>query len=1249
MFPQVVDFVADRNEDAHGTYSALMLTGEIHQIAAICQRLAPLIAQLRDYRFDIVAQMLSGLLINPNNHVATQRVEALIHLAAIACRGRHRPTIQDLNNSLNIHLFRDPITDIEDPAEDVFISNVATWSGNRRLFQGKASNTDYYIQALLSGLSRIEGKQWVEIAQANVNALLALSDAVAIRSGIPPFVATTSQPRGPLTVNDPKIEVASSYVTFADEDLIEMGISPDELNPFVFQQSDHADLLKNEVLGNSSLDRRPLIRTNGATVVVLPTAIGSAVRRYIVEVARASGGLCELESRVSEEQSKSVRAWTTMAWKVAPTGENLPAHREFYEIVGTFDYGGYAHILYVSDDLWSATQEGLQSIDVIKPSVKQRIEKYASEMAKRPDYRYGVSIVVHGGIGRGVLLNIDVEPTGWRFLILTSPDFMRLGWDDNMSVFRAYKLLNYQRCLEDEGVSISNLGGFVNLYAFASGTDYRLVPREMIYAPGRKHLYSIHTGWVAELRRRLRTTLNQHVALGPDRKSLVEVQRMETESRFQVMRAVPMYFSWRHMAVGRLLGCVETVVGPWWVGYAGKPPDGVGRNVVLEVWNMALSWLVPLSVEVQGRVPRAKVAPVTFDLQFPDIGEVNDDSFYKDDSWSSPSIWVTEGRVQVRCSSEYLRSFCLQKNTGDRLMVEALARGALEVCGIRAPVSELNEIVNATVDSETARFVHLRPVRSCRDAIHFSVQLPDARLLQPEDRAWSAFNLAHRVGWCSGPGVIPQGSAKQLLGRAVDEMWTQIKRRLQQLDRVSVVERALLNFEAIEKDRKEWAVASAALIAICKDSSEVVHVASERDARRDLAGLASRVIAEMAISEASTSGGTVCSYNDLDYMVGHVATLLECASGSDALEYGIMGEGPTVFANGELGFDSSGMSETGRYWSTRWEMAYEEEAEGYEAYYEVQEGEHEAINPRFDSAFLAEFGVTVGQYSRLVDDYLEEALRRGNAVLRIRKEELLMSLESAGARDPRRTFNALVLRPREKWDEMNPEDGDMRDWYPWRFGRRLSILRRPIVQVGDSGDSDVLILPTLLELTMVYLLQSLEGYLPVELFDSAAMRGWIGDAVNRRGHAFNAQVQGRLRELGWCSRSELGIREIGGEDSLGDVDVIAWRRKKGLVYAIECKSLRFDRTMGEIGRRVKEYGTVGEGDERTPAGKHSQRMTWLRGNMDKISRLTGIEEDRIQLRSALVTDDLVPMQFFDRTLRLFDLIVDYGGLAERMA
>ena len=1193
--------------------------------------------------------MLSGLLIEPKNHVATQRIEALIHLAAIACCGRREPRIQDLKTWLNIHLLRDQITEIEDPAEDVFVSNVATWSGNRRLFQGKTSNTDYYVQSLLAGLARIESRQWVESVQANVDALLKLSDAVAVRSGIPPFLATQSQPKDPLTIHKTDVDRAMSCVRFTDDDLAAMGVSPDELSPFLFQRNQHAHLLKNEVLGNSSLERRPLIRANAATFVALPTAIGSAVRRYIVEEAHRSGGLTALESCVKEEQSKSVRAWTTMAWKVTPTDKDLPVHRELSEVVGTFDYGGYAHIVFVYDNLWEATQEGPQSIDVIETSVKQRIEEFASEMANKPDYRCGVTIVVHGGIGRGFLLNIDVEPSGWRFVILPAPDFMRLGWDDEMSVLRAYKLLNHEHCLQEMGVSISNLGGFANLYAFASAFDFRLIPREMKYTPGTKHLCSIYTGWVAKLRRRLRASLNQHVALGPDRRSWFEVQRMETESRFREMKTMPMYFSWRHMADGRLLGCVETVVGPWWVGHSGQPPDGVRRNVVFEVWHMALSWLVPLSVAVQGRIPQGKRAPIAFDLQFPDIDRFKDDFFDSNDSWSRPSIRVTEGIVQLRCGLEYLRSFCLPKNTGDRLMVEALTRGVLAVCGVDVSVSELHDVVSAVVDSETARFVHLRPARSCRDAIHFAVELPEARLVQPEDRAWSEFNLAHRVGWRSGPGRIPKGSAKQLLARAVDEIWKQIKRRLERVDRVSVIERALLNFEAIEKDRGEWDVASAALVSICKDSSDVVQVANERDAQRDLAGLASRVVAEMALSEASTSGGIVCSYRDLDYLVGHVAALLECASGSDALQHGIVGEGPVVFANGELGFDFSSKSETGRYWSTRRERAYEEEVAGYEDYYNVQGGDRDGLSPRFDSAFLAEFGVTVGQYSGFVDLWLEEALRRRSAFLRIRTAELLGSMETVGARDPRRTFDALVLKPRRNWDETDPEDADMRDWYPWRYGRRLSILRRPIIQVTNGGDADVLILPTLLELTMVYLLQNVEGYLPVQLFDSAAMREWIGEAVNRRGHAFNAQVQGRLRELGWCSRSELGIREIGGPDSLGDVDVIAWRRETGLVYAIECKSLRFDRTIGEIGKRMKEYGTLGEGDQRTPAGKHVQRMTWLRGNQDKISRLTGIEGDRIQLRSALVTDDLVPMQFFDRAFRLFDLVVDYKGMAERMA
>ncbi|MEP3300274.1 MAG: hypothetical protein ABJO27_27950 [Pseudoruegeria sp.] len=61
--------------------------------------------------------------------------------------------------------------------------------------------------------------------------------------------------------------------------------------------------------------------------------------------------------------------------------------------------------------------------------------------------------------------------------------------------------------------------------------------------------------------------------------------------------------------------------------------------------------------------------------------------------------------------------------------------------------------------------------------------------------------------------------------------------------------------------------------------------------------------------------------------------------------------------------------------------------------------------------------------------------------------------------------------------------------------------------------------------------------------------------------SFNDQVAGRLRELGWTAKSDVGVTQILGrsEDEklgnikrLGDVDVLAWDKHSRRVIAIEC-------------------------------------------------------------------------------------------------
>lgn len=152
------------------------------------------------------------------------------------------------------------------------------------------------------------------------------------------------------------------------------------------------------------------------------------------------------------------------------------------------------------------------------------------------------------------------------------------------------------------------------------------------------------------------------------------------------------------------------------------------------------------------------------------------------------------------------------------------------------------------------------------------------------------------------------------------------------------------------------------------------------------------------------------------------------------------------------------------------------------------------------------------------------------------------------------------------------------------------------------------------------------------------MRTWIGSESDRSGHEFNKEVGERLRDLDWCVRVELRMSELGARTGLGDVDVLAWRPSSGRVFVIECKRLKFDRSVGDFGERLIEFGESG------PLEKHRRRVAWLVDHGQQVADLTGLPLGRLEIKSAVVTRGLTPLQFSDRLHETLDLVCDYASL-----
>jgi hypothetical protein len=90
-----------------------------------------IVEDLRRFEPKITVAKLAALLVRQEFHPNTLRLETLIHMAARYCEGRQPPKRKDMERWLNEHL-GGTFAQMEDPVEDVFVSNICYEWGNAR-------------------------------------------------------------------------------------------------------------------------------------------------------------------------------------------------------------------------------------------------------------------------------------------------------------------------------------------------------------------------------------------------------------------------------------------------------------------------------------------------------------------------------------------------------------------------------------------------------------------------------------------------------------------------------------------------------------------------------------------------------------------------------------------------------------------------------------------------------------------------------------------------------------------------------------------------------------------------------------------------------------------------------------------------------------------------------------------------------------------------------------------------------------
>lgn len=1206
------------------------------------------------------AAAVGGLMTMPLLQSQSHRLRVLAHFVVQYATGDRPPTRELLADAFHA-LGAGPCGPHEDSADDVFISLVTCPEGNFRTFEDSVEGSAFMLQRFINLAEAMPPDEPTCIAiRRRIYALLRLSDAVAARGGLARYAIGSTDRHDTLPEGVPSAETLARIVTFSHDDLAEMGIEIEELAPFLFDSKRRGEL-GSETLGHTLLERAPLLFDGVDIILALPSAVSVAIRRYMIEIVTDLGLASRFERGLAEEHCTSLSLAGVGRWPALPREFTIQGGAAFATQANQIDPGRWVHVVMIIDGLSGYEMGGMvgenSAPEALGAAVRKAAEEAFALASSEPDFIEGFTLVVCGGWGRGVgLTGMPIGVPGWRFASIAAHDYDTLVGIKNMTPLDLWQILEMEETIEEHGVELMNVAGLLNLVAWTRKNGGHLVPHSRLpdaFASNDVRR-TLHFGWddLQGLRQEVLTSRDfMHLADGSGKRFAV---RRNASSPFREDLERPIYADLAAARAHRYRIVYWSSARTWWLEVGAE-----GRDSFLSVLKLAdmLEYWLGASVPVLERhLPKLPQRPIHWIVTFERVARKMALPQMRAEEILRQPVFTTcvepeDAIIRLHIAEAFMGAFHHPENVAERALVAELVRATIRLTGTPPSERTIDEIVAEIVTSPDARCAHMPIDRRFREYVaHTLPKLVDIGELEV-----AAVKLG--LGWRAQPRSAPsqiEGKAEctAFLNQTVQELETELCEVLKHFNRRAMIEAVILNMEAAEKGIQSWTNTAPAVLGLRKDREDVLRVITEEIARGNAVTMSSRTIIEAAICECPTSGGrTTIGTRDLKALMVIAASIFHLAGWSDAIHQDAMEPRLKISPLGDIQtsarFHDQVLEPFGRLGTAR---RVDEAVGDYADRYDLPENEAVDLVQALGEAFLNAWHIELGfpvEHARDFPPVFEAlALERESAIQLMRRSEAITALmdEKSDSGAAVAFIDALTMVPRPNW--RTPDKGHrQRDRDPWRFRRRLSLMRRPIIQVDEDGDPMLLIAPGMLSDHLAYLLHGFHsGSFDKSYCTTPEMKAWIGAANDARGHAFNALVCHRMGELGWNARSDQKVGAIlkrRFDKNYGDVDVLAWN-PDGRVLLIECKDLQFQKTPGEVAAQLADFrGELNVRGDPDDLLKHIRRYRVIRDHLDALQRFTGLQEI-MSVECWVVFRNPVPMQFvWERVgevakMRLFD-------------
>lgn len=1192
------------------------------------------------------AATFGALLTVPALQGNCARLEVLVHRAIALGKGSRKASAAWTRQMFQA-IGDEVVGRLEDPAEDVFVTYCSTSSGGFRLLEGIWESNGFFLQRILDVLEGMPDSGVFAGLKRSVDALLRLSDKVCERAGLQRYDRGAPFPAESLSrhIAD-RLPSIRRRIRFDDADLAALGVRIEDLSPFVLPVRGLDGL--EDRLGHSALERRPVAVQSGEIFLLLPTAVSAAIRRLVLETVL---DIDQKEVFLAALGQSYLDLFEATPLLGGPNGENFHFHRTPTSALagGTtvIDRGRYLTFIFVLDTLEDVEVSGLAGRNPdtrqITAELGAWLNKARDDARRDPEFTGGLALLVFCGVGRPSAHALpEFDDEDWRLESLSAAELVTLSYARDFKPLTLWRMLDARDALAAAGVQLQNFNGLLNLAAWNRSLGGHMVPHEIVP----DDFASDEVGGYLVVPQNALTDLRHEVAASQDVHAVRDVAgrwrvvRRFNDHLFEQDNHPPIYTDETPRALRGVQGLFPTVMRDWWFDII--IPDSVTAGAAQDYWTTLMVWLKQAAPYAEAAWPDLPTGPLVIVCDFRPAATAASDDGPKPGTASDirqDIQWVIgrEGRqARLTIGAAFERGGLHVDNIAEQALVGALVAAMAGLASIDLDAETEASIVAQICPDPLARQRHQFAVSRFLDLVRADLS-GKAVSIDDGDEALARLGLGWRVRDRSLGGLITEkGECMAFLNGLVRNLEDEICASLRGFNRTALVQALLYAHEASAAEGHRWERTAGAVLALRRDKQAVRAVMNEQTSKRAELSQTSRLLMEVALTEAPENGGRSPGKLDLSRLLTWAGLLLNYSGWSGAMRWDAMEPRLHIAALGDVLARLDLIDEVAAPFARAFsDLKVDAAVEGYEDNLREVVGTP-TVEKEGDAAFYSAlrevFGASFDEIRTFIDCLENLAARRGKAVMTVKRSEMIGLGNEHRRLTPAASealLGALTLKPRRGWrediDGIDPRDLDL-----WRLRRSISVLRRPLLQIDEASDPTLLLAPGLVRQAFLFMVGNYHDGSFQDWQLTPGMLKWKAREADRRGRTFSSSVADLLQRAGWSvAEPDIKVTKIlgqGFDTDPGDIDVLAWKRSPDRVLAIECKDLQFKRSLGEIGEQMADFRGETVGKKRDYLRKHLDRMALIRGHKATLARFIGWDTVET-IESHLVFKHPVPVQY----------------------